>query len=357
MKEKHSDFPKLKFYIPEETYKQMKDDAKLFEIFKSDRATPNMNRFITLLILGFYETYLDEYLNIQSEIKKLAAGYLDEENALSLADSILQKVFLPEIRKKRGTKSAALSYKVTSETSGICSSVSNAVNKEESVSSFFAKMFISYCSRPLSERERIIFCSNFLNLKKYCSNRTVVSFEHSLSGKTFTVIPYEMVTGKEEIFNYLLAQIKDEKTGDSMAISFRLNRIKNLRRSRESGLLTDNVKSRLDRMKTHSPQYAINSDDIISVRLSTEGLRLYNVIYYARPQFIKSEPADDGVILYFDCSENQLLQYFGRFETGAEILSPQSVRQKLIEFHEGALESYLVSPSSVINRSIKDYMT
>ena len=48
---------KINIYVPDETRLQLKNDAELFEIFKRDRRTVNLNQFLSLVLCGYYDEY------------------------------------------------------------------------------------------------------------------------------------------------------------------------------------------------------------------------------------------------------------------------------------------------------------
>ncbi len=85
----------------------------------------------------------------------------------------------------------------------------------------------------------------------------------------------------------------------------------------------------------------INEEEEACVRLNSYGIKSFNKIYYGRPQYDRIEKKDDQTYLYFRCSLDQLFLYFKRFENGsAEVLHPESLRNRMIKFHEDAIEVY-----------------
>ena len=82
--------------------------------------------------------------------------------------------------------------------------------------------------------------------------------------------------------------------------------------------------------------YSINDDEVTCVRLTDDGKKLLNQIYFGRPHYEYAE----GDLYYFKCSSDQLYLYFRRFYTGAEVISPISLRKRIIDFHNKALSCY-----------------
>ena len=87
---------KINIYVPDNVGRILENDASLFEIFKRDGRTVNKNRFLSMLITGFYGQYVQEYTQKYDAIKKETAGVVKSaEKRDLLADSILKNVILP----------------------------------------------------------------------------------------------------------------------------------------------------------------------------------------------------------------------------------------------------------------------
>lgn len=89
------------------------------------------------------------------------------------------------------------------------------------------------------------------------------------------------------------------------------------------------------------PQYAINDDAEARVRLTSTGEIAFRRIYSGRPKEIRIEQSGDERVYCFNCSLDQLFIYFRRFgPKEAEVLFPESLKNRLVQFHKGALEMY-----------------
>ena len=51
---------RVDIYVPDEVAKLVHDDGMLFEFFKEDTVTLNQNEFLTVLICGYYSSYVEE---------------------------------------------------------------------------------------------------------------------------------------------------------------------------------------------------------------------------------------------------------------------------------------------------------
>jgi predicted DNA-binding transcriptional regulator YafY len=334
---------KINIFISDRLINTLDSDARAFELFKKDGETINRNHFLNLLIDGYASQYDSEYNHAYEMInKKLTDSGNPPDQSGELADSILKEIIFPEIPGRKGKQTRKISLKPTALT---CTAVSGIMRElhGDAVSQYFRRMFTSYAEKPFSERERIIFHKTVSQLNLACEKSRPVSFSTLRAREVIhDVIPYAICTGKEEMYNYLLCQEYSDSLKCCQAAVFRLNRITGLRSSSKNVLIDKDVKRHLDLMKRYGPQYVINDDEETCVRLSEHGEFLYHhSIYYGRPEYDRNEKKPDGTYYYFKGSKDQIFLYFRRFEKDdAIILSPASLRQRMIEFHQSALESY-----------------
>ena len=334
---------KINIYVPHEIGLQLRNDAKLFEIFKKDKRTVNLNRFLTLVLCGYYDDYCRENKEIHDSVMSIiGASSLSRKVQEEIADRIVNEVFLPSIPKRKGKKPICLSLKPTNETERIIQTVMQNLQGKDFISQYFCRMLMCYCRKPISERERIVFKENYDKLLMACNEGRSVTFTLTWDDKkVYEIIPYAVAAGPEEMFNYLIGEGKHFKTEQPEATSIRLNRIDHLSFGRVYKQIPDEIRIHCDRMIETAPQYAINTDEEICVRLNDAGEKLYNRIYYGRPAYDRIEDKDDGHYYYFSCSSTQAFHYFRRFDnTTAEIITPQHVRDRMIRFHENALSMY-----------------
>jgi len=338
-----SEIEKINIYVPDQIGRTLNDDATLFEVFKRDGCSVNRNRFLSMLIVGYYNSYVSEcqtkYESLQDVIERYVSN-MKQQN--SLAEAILKKIILPEVPKRKGKNPIRLSLKPTHETESIIIKIISSMGTDDYVSQYFCRMFMNYCEKPLFERERIIFRGNNEFLVMACQAKRPITFSTIWNSKVIhEVLPYELTFGQEEMFNYLLCQEKNEYSGNYEARAYRLNRITQLNFSTTMVSMSEEVRKHLELMKFYGPQYPINDDEETCVKLTDYGVISYNRIYYGRPKYERIEACPNGRLLYFNCSKDQIFFYFRRFEAGAaEILYPESLRERMIKFHSAALESY-----------------
>lgn len=334
---------KINIFVPAKTAEVLEKDARTFEIYKAGHSLVNMNRFLSLLLIGYYDAYTEAYAEMRDQISSVLEtnGLQDTLLRTSTADFLIKTVLFPDMPKKKGKQAKRLSLKPTASTMAILLNIENNLNGD-TMSRYLCRLFTSYTLKPLNERERIIFKTTYDFLLKACKAQQPFSFTLTLGNKVIhEVLPYGIDISKEELHNYLLCQefIPDHDRYE--AKTYRLNRITHEQFSAAAIPLDPDVRRHLDMMKYYGPQYPINDDEECCVRLTEEGLHLFNRIYFGRPIVDHAEKKIDGIYYYFRCSKFQLYTYFRRFDKDhAIILYPDSLRLKMIESYQAALDSY-----------------
>ena len=341
-----SQFEKISIYVPDYIENILAKDAQLFEVFKTGKREINKNRFLGMLISGYYYKYTEECGQRKKKLEQVinsCGTQISSKQRAELCEQINSNILMPQLPKRRNAEYKKLSLKPTAVTETIISTIYSELGMNDSLSQYFCRMLMSYCSKPLFERERIIFSDNYEFFEQACKDGALVSF--SLIWRPeyiYTAFPYDIATSHEEMMNYVLCQTRNTETNDPQASVFRLSRIKNPCMSGKTDSLSDIVVSRLERMKKYAPQYPINNDDEICVKLNDQGEILYNKMYYSRPPYERLEHREDGHYYFFKCSGDQVLFYFQRFGWGnAEIIFPNYLREKMMNLHKSAFEIYL----------------
>ncbi len=336
-------FEKINIYVPETVGRVLENDAMLFEIFKKDGRTINKNRFLSMLIRGYYNTYEEEtqkvYAAISEKLNKLIG---DDDTKKDIVTAIINEVFRPKVPARKGKKPARWSLKPTVDTEGMINQIMDNLGGDDYISQYFCRLLMSYCEMPFSKRERIVFSSNYEMIENAIINGQGIMFNTIWDGrKNHYVFPYKLVVGREEMFNYLLCCEKDERTGKLQAKSYRLNRIAKIDYSSKVVELPALLQEKLDKMIEYAPQFAINDDEECCVRLNEYGIKLFNRIYYGRPQVECIEERDDGMYYFFNCSEDQIYLYFKRFEgDSAEVIYPKRLRTRIKKFFADVSRKY-----------------
>ena len=336
---------KTKIYLPEDTYAVLCHDTEQFEIWKGKDREPNLNGLMNKLISGYFDRYREEMNRKAISVKKIAASFkLSAKDQETLTDQIMQSVIIPETPKKKGKKANTLTLTFSSETQHLQGTIQEEAGIRDSLSGYICHMFMSYCEKPIYERERIIFHDTAEFLKKAAEkNREIVFTTTSNPKYAHHVIPYELVWGQEEMNNYLLGQEFNKESNRAEPVSVRLCRINRPSYSLNSDSLQPDTIHKLELMKKYGPQFVISEEMEACVRLTKDGQNTFRMIYQNRPKgFIKGEPNENDEREYlFYCSLDQLYRYFRRFNAGqAEVIYPIRLRERIKKFYRDSLKMY-----------------
>lgn len=340
-----SNTEKVNIYVPERTGTSLKRDAELFEIFRADGKEVNLNRFLSNLIVGYYNGYKQERNASVTEIKEIVSPYLRDHKKQDLvAEAIMERVILPEVPKRKGKSPVRLSLKPTLDTDQTITEIMTTIGPGEYVSQYLCRMLMSYCEKPTYEREKIIFRNRVDFLEEACHDHSEITFATPTNpGLIHHVIPWELVAGTDETFNYLLCQEYNDYHQRNEARAYRLCRINRPSYYHTSGTFEPKVIGYLERMKRLAPQHAINSDEEICVRLTAAGRVSFRMIYTGRPMPERTEECeeDGSVKLYFQCSQEQIYRYLLRFNAGeAIILYPEQLKKRIHDYYQAAMAAY-----------------
>ncbi len=200
-----------------------------------------------------------------------------------------------------------------------------------------------YCSLPFIKRERIYKREIFDTIERACSERRILKIEVPYFGKKqlFYVYPYKIMPDPYHTQSYLVCYSRkaDESDDNKIVASFTMAKINKLTMLTKTFHLNKQEVSNIEsQLINNSPAYLIGRPEQIRVRLTENGKRSYQSRLYSRPNKIEVLSKDD--IYVFDCSHLQALNYFFPFGEDAEILSPETLRERFQNMHEKALKRY-----------------
>jgi len=334
---------KIDIYPSPEIRQMIENDIELFEIFKDNKNSEpmkgNTNAFLNRLFNGYkykeemekFAKLLDTYPMTTKDIRKLIDMMLDNEahhHGNNTEDNL---------EKKR------LSFKPTQKnyTTNISEEIDKDCPHDMSRSGFICKILKLYFKKPLYQRERIIFQSEYENISCRCQKKCI-KFYNLSDNQWYTVMPYKIFLGKEQMFNYVFCYGLDENN-TIKNYSFRLSRMSQIQGTSLFIPCPEDIEKNFSLTQSLGASYAINTPPETScVLLTKKGLSSFRHIYFGRPKIEKKEPAPNGCFrYYFNCSEEQLYRYFRRFNPGEAIVeSPPSLRDRIIDFHKKSLEVY-----------------
>lgn len=334
---------KIDIYPSPEIRQMIENDIELFEIFKDNKNSEpmkgNTNAFLNRLFNGYkykeemekFAKLLDTYPMTTKDIRKLIDMMLDNEahhHGNNTEDNL---------EKKR------LSFKPTQKnyTTNISEEIDKDCPHDMSRSGFICQILKFYFRKPLYQRERIIFQSEYENISCRCQKKCI-KFYNLSDNQWYTVMPYKIFLGKEQMFNYVFCYGLDENN-TIKNYSFRLSRMSQIQGISSFIPCPEDIEKNFSLTQSLGASYAINTPPETScVLLTKKGLSSFRHIYFGRPKIKEKKPAPNGCFRYsFNCSEEQLYRYFRRFNPGEAIVeSPPSLRDRIIDFHKKSLEVY-----------------
>lgn len=317
---------KYKVMLSYYTYSTILNDIDAFRFYKNNGDT-NKNKFINKLITNYYEI-------VNLSIKKL------EDNLLSLLKDIKNKEELVndilKIKERNDDSDSKKEYELTFIST---KESNNALLDIEysnysyifTMSGYLRKLFNDYAKLNQDERERIIFKSEIDLINTAIKNNKKIFFkvitkkDEEIIEEKHEVSPLGIFNSKDRQFAYLIYY-----TSSTYNV-INLYKLVDLRISRNfkdelSSSLNEKINGDLDK---NDPQF-INSPIIkCKIKLTKKGQKMFTKIFINRPKPLKIE--DD--IYYFECSINQLFQYFSRFGSEALVLDNEKLTNRLFNFY------------------------
>lgn len=321
---------KIKISLPKETLELLKKDCDDFNIVKTN-GEPNFNHFINLLINNFYGEFTASEESLNSEIRNILSpvpSYCKEEVFADILKLFAKQNY--SIADKHN--STTFSFKPTKVADKAVVFINQVLNKDDSISSFYRRMFIDYSKSTKNEREKIIHKENYEILQKAIKKELQVCITLNSNEIFKNASVFAISASKDELFNYVLVCVGKLNFTLRLASIYSVSIL-----SDKAGILPENQKL-FEKQLACAVQYPILATDNneIEVQLTDKGKKLFKKIYLYRPVPIKI----DGDIYTFDCSATQIIYYFKRFGDDALILSPYDLGIHMRNYYYFALKKY-----------------
>ena len=200
-------------------------------------------------------------------------------------------------------------------------------NNAQNESEFMRSLLIRYATNPKNKRELFIFKESVerLNLAIKDRKNVYITFNDNRKVK---VSPYYIGSSDLEIANYIFCYDYSEKKYKNYKLSY----LKQVYTTSEIGKWEDEEYIN-DVIKNFDP--FLSKGQIIKIRLSENGKKLFKAIKINRPKLIDSK--ED--IFEFEASEEQIKRYFTYFLDDATVIEPIELKEWFIEKYENALKN------------------
>ena len=320
---------KIKISVPEKIRELMRRDAKDFRICKPS-GEENLNSFINILIVNFYETFTADDEKLRDSVAN-ALATIPEKYAKEAFSQVMKAIAQRDKEENFG-KSVPVAFKPTKVSQSVTVYIENVLLKNESLSSFYRRMFMAYAKRPKNERERIIHKQSFDLLSNAIKKGLQVCISLDNGQVVNDASLYAIADSKDELFNYALLYANKKNH------TVRIAKVKTVSLLTTIASIPESNQSMFARQVVAGAQYPIYStdDEPIKVQLTAKGKQLFDKVYLYRP----TPTSIDGDIYTFDCSANQALYYFERFGSEALILSPKRLGIFMRNYYHYALKKY-----------------
>ncbi len=203
---------------------------------------------------------------------------------------------------------------------------------------YLSSFYEHYTKMPYINREYLYFYNQIREL--YMNIDRNRSCYITTSGNCFHIIPYKICADSAGNFNYLVALSKLKNSSDQYKLtSFRISRIQEISLfSTTSPIDISSVALSIEQdLQQKGVQFLLAETTPIKIRLSDYGKTMFLQQSHLRPILHHIENSN---IYCFDCTEMQAEFYFFKFGANAEVLSPQSLREKFYQQYLNALSTY-----------------
>lgn len=196
-----------------------------------------------------------------------------------------------------------------------------------------------YCSLPFIKRERIYRKEIYDIIEQACKEKRILKVK--TIDQLFYVYPYKIVSDPFQTQSYLVCYSRkaEEEDKDKIVASFSMARINKPTKLVKTFHLNKQEISNIDhQISKYSAAYLVGKSDQIEVKLTENGKRIYQSRLYSRPEKIERRSTDD--VYVFECTHQQIYNFFFSFGADAEIISPDSLRDRFKNELSKALDNY-----------------
>ncbi len=324
-------YEKIKIYVTKTVADVLVRDADFFGFKKKDGITSNKNAFLSALILNYYDDFTNKQKVLGERVEKIL-----KQTGLSDSKNLLLKNEIIEAFNKESTTSmlekydVLVSLKPTKETASLIDYIEGYLLNGASLSQYFRNMFTSYAYMPQDKRAEIIFKTQY-NVIENAIKQNKKIFIVLNGGEKIEVSPYAICRSKEEFYLYLLC------SKNSYTMTVKLNKISSVVMLESEREISNNDVLVFNKMIKYGPQFLYNpSDEATIIKLTENGVKKYKRFYVHRP----IPDQIDKNLYIFNCSPEQVFQYFIKFGKDAEIVSPYYLRERAMRFLSSSLKNY-----------------
>ena len=201
-----------------------------------------------------------------------------------------------------------------------------------------------YSRLPFFEREGIYYGDIISNIDYAISGHYIITLDYTnrkQEKKRLSLRPYKIVSSSLLRYHYLLALSVDRQESPRIT-SLRISRISKAIPLKRTSHITKQEAAYIEsEIQSKGIQYLVGQNNRYEVLFTEHGYALYNSILYLRPKAIEESICDDGNIkMIFDCSEEQIKNYFLQFGKEAVISKPKNASDWFKTYYYNAYMTY-----------------
>ncbi|WP_043923137.1 WYL domain-containing protein [Leadbettera azotonutricia] len=212
----------------------------------------------------------------------------------------------------------------------------------QKIGRYLKAVFEEYIELPYYKRERIFFFNEIREAKEAIQSgkRLKITPGNSDKSVTYYLKPYRVMTDPQSTYYYLTGySSKADSTDEYIPASFRISRIKEIKIMRgKSGKITRDQKLELENLllKKGAP-FLLGDVKSIKVMLTELGKKYYRQQLHLRPLY---DEIIDGNIYVFNCSREQIKNYFIKFGKEALVIEPPDLKKYFRDFFLDSCNAY-----------------
>lgn len=320
---------KIKVNLSYLCYSTLLHDAEAFGILKKNGEV-NMNYFYNEVIVHLYEKRWNSINQIKKHYNDYLSKYLPEEKLDTIVNDITKSIYdnYNDLSKQYHANSILIrprkEYEIIFETI-----IENHLSND-TISNYFRSLFLEYSSLNQDDRELLLFEKIVDDINKAITSNSKVKLK--INDEYVIFAPYCISATKEKLYNFVIGSVKDRNI--KKIIPIHLYKIKQVLPLKESYFFSKQEIASIENMILQGPQYFINNYCSACIQLTYIGQKKWKKMYLNRPiPYLIEENK-----YFFECSFEQLFQYFIRFGKEVTVIYPNQLKNALIKFHQ---EAYL----------------
>ena len=232
-------------------------------------------------------------------------------------------------------------------------------NYYQSQGAYIKALVEEYAALSVYDREEIFFKDLLLRLRTAISlpreEARILRIKYQTASSKIIdcrIKPFDIVADQARQYHYLIALSRPvgSKENKYDLASFRISRIKEdsiyeYARSQGKGGISNLERDKISRiLKDKGAQFLRDSEETIKVRLSRQGIELFESQYYMRPansSITAIEVLEEGGAVYsFKCTRRQIEYYFFKFGKEAVVTEPPEFSISLRDKYMDAASAY-----------------